>query len=105
TSSTAGVRWWTPALAAPAESRAADRHRDGGLAGLDDRQADMALQAVAITRHASAAHDQHVGAVLAAQLGRDLGHAAEGARFVGEGGHARANGAVAGHAGGRREAG
>src|SRR5258708_22256263 len=33
-----------PVLAAPAESRTADRHRDGGLARLDDREADMALQ-------------------------------------------------------------
>ena len=58
----------------------------------------MALQAVAIARHAGAAHDQHVGAVLVAQLGGDLGHAAEGARLVGQLDDAEADRAVAGHA-------
>src|SRR5262245_40058641 len=65
-------------LALPVQSRAADRHRDGSLAGFDHGQSDMALQAVAITRHSGAAHDQHVGPVLVAQFGRDFGHAAEG---------------------------
>ena len=37
------------------QTAASDRHRDGGLRGLDDRQADMALQAVAVTRHGVAA--------------------------------------------------
>ncbi len=58
----------------------------------------MALQAVAVARHAGAAHDQHVGAVLVAQFGGDFGHAAEGAGLVGEFDDAQADGAVAGHA-------
>ena len=58
----------------------------------------MALQAVAIAGHAGAAHDQHVGAVLVAQFGRDLGHAGKGDGLVAELRDAQADGAIAGHA-------
>ena len=57
----------------------------------------MTLQAIAIAGHAGAAHDQHIGTVVIAKLGGDLGHAAEGAGFVDKLDDAQADGAVAGH--------
>src|SRR5471030_2828196 len=82
----------------PVEPGTPDRHRDGGLARLDDGQADVALQAVAVAGHAGAAHHDDIGAVFVAQFDGDLGHAAEGARLVAEFGDAETDGAVAGHA-------
>jgi len=79
----------------PAQADPADRHCDGGLGRLDDRDPDGLFEIVAVTDHAGAAHDQHVGAVMVSQPAANIDHAAEGHAAIGEFGDAEVGTLVA----------
>src|SRR6185503_779433 len=68
----------------PIEAHPPDRHRDGGLRGLDHGNADLLLQRLAVARHAGAAHHHDVRTVPLAQGLADLHHPAERFPLIGQ---------------------
>src|SRR6266576_2985040 len=79
----------------PAEADAADRHCDRSLGWLDDRDPDGLFEIAAVTRHAGAAHDQDIGAVLVVQPAADIDHTRQCCALVDELGDAEADRQIA----------
>ena len=90
-----GLVIWIMALV---QGDAAERRGCGGLARVDDGQAERGFQREAVAGHAGAAEDQHIGAVTVAELRADLGHSVKRGGLVGKRRHAEAKGPVAGEA-------